>query len=412
MAFPKNFLWGSSTSSHQVEGGNFNNWSVWEKSESRIKNLESRIKEPGFKNQFPPYVFDKWPSPSDIENYISGKSADHYNRFQEDFDIAKSLGHTCHRLSIEWSRIEPKEGEFDEKEIKHYQQVVSALKERGIEPFITIWHWTLPLWLRDKGGLLAKDFPEHFARYSEKIVKPLSKLGVKFWITINEPNVITGASYLKGQWPPQKKNYFAYNKALKNLIYAHKKSYSAIKKIDASLNVGIAKNQIFAEAKGFFNKIIKHLFNQYWNFNFLNKIKNHQDFIGLNHYFHKTIGGNNKNEKTSDMRWELYPKAMYSVLKDLEKYNKPVYITENGLADMRDKHREWFIKESLKNIHQAIEEGIDVRGYMHWSLLDNFEWDKGFWPRFGLVEIDHKTLERTIRPSAYKFSEIIKQNDL
>ncbi len=143
LEFPKNFYWGAATSSHQVEGNNRNDWSEWEKSGDRIKDLEKRglIKKYG------------------LENYISGQACDHYNRFREDFDIAKSLGHNAHRFSIEWSRVEPEEGKFDEKEIEHYRQVILALKERGIEPFVTLWHWTVPVWFAQKGGWLNKDAP-------------------------------------------------------------------------------------------------------------------------------------------------------------------------------------------------------------------------------------------------------------
>ncbi|MFC1700992.1 family 1 glycosylhydrolase [Patescibacteria group bacterium] len=133
---------------------------------------------------------------------------------------------------------------------------------------------------------------------------------------------------------------------------------------------------------------------------------NHQDFIGLNYYFHSR----KKNKEVSDMGWEIYPKGIYHVLKDLKKYNKPIYITENGLADSKDEKREKYIKSHLKWIYRAIKEDVDVQGYFYWSLLDNFEWDKGFWPRFGLVEIDYKTLERRIRSSAYKYSEVCRNN--
>jgi len=122
--------------------------------------------------------------------------------------------------------------------------------------------------------------------------------------------------------------------------------------------------------------------------------------------------GQDENKKVSDMGWELYPEGIYYLLKDLKRYNKPIYITENGLADAQDKHRQWFIKESLNSAHKAIQEGVDVRGYFYWSLLDNFEWDKGFWPRFGLVEVDYKTIERKIRQSTLEYAEICRINKI
>ena len=393
--FPKNFLWGAGTSSHQVEGGNVNDWSKWEKG-----NAEGLAKKS--ETYWQPWQKEKFPEMLQSRNYISGRACDHYHRFKEDFDIAKELNHNAHRFSIEWSRIEPKEGFIDEKEIEHYRQVLIALKERNIEPFVTLYHWTLPNWLAEKGGWLNPKTPYYFDRYVKIISENLFDY-VNFWITLNEPSLYASNSYLKGNWPPEKKSIFKYFRVVNSLVKAHKLAYRALHLIDLECKVGIAKNNIYFENIPFIN--------YFWNKYFLNKIKNEQDFIGLNHYFHQTLFGN-KNESVSDMGWGIYPEGIYRVLKELKKYNKPIYITENGLADKDDQKREKFIKDYLIWIYKAIEEGVDVRGYLHWSLLDNFEWDKGFWPRFGLVEVDFKTFERKIRPSAYKYAKICKNNKL
>jgi len=393
--FPKNFLWGAGTSSHQVEGGNVNDWSKWEKG-----NAEGLAKKS--ETYWQPWQKEKFPEMLQSRNYISGRACDHYHRFKEDFDIAKELNHNAHRFSIEWSRIEPKEGFIDEKEIEHYRQVLIALKERNIEPFVTLYHWTLPNWLAEKGGWLNPKTPYYFDRYVKIISENLFDY-VNFWITLNEPSLYASNSYLKGNWPPEKKSIFKYFRVVNSLVKAHKLAYRALHLIDLECKVGIAKNNIYFENIPFIN--------YFWNKYFLNKIKNEQDFIGLNHYFHQTLFGN-KNESVSDMGWGIYPEGIYRVLKELKKYNKPIYITENGLADKDDQKREKFIKDYLIWIYKEIEEGVDVRGYLHWSLLDNFEWDKGFWPRFGLVEVDFKTFERKIRPSAYKYAKICKDNKI
>lgn len=409
LKFPKNFYWGSATSAHQVEGGNHNDWSEWEK--INAKRLSKEAKE-----KWQPWQQEKFPEMFNPENYISGRACDHYHLYEQDFDIAKKLGHNAHRFSIEWSRIEPEQGKFNEKEIEHYRKVILALKKRGIEPFVTLWHWTNPLWIRDIGGWENKKITDYFERYAEKISNALGE-NVKFWITLNEPEIYASNSYFAGVWPPQKKNLFAYLRVLNNLIKAHRKAYGVIKKANSNSKIGIAKNNIYFEAyqNKLVNRVLKKFIDWWWNFYFLNRIRNHQDFIGLNHYFHNRINyGFNKNEnkKISDIGWELYPEAIYYVLKDLKRFNKPIYITENGLADGGDKKRSWFILESLKNIGKAINEGVNVRGYLHWSLMDNFEWDKGFWPRFGLVEVNYKTLERKIRPSALQYAKICKTNEL
>ena len=406
--FPKNFLWGASTSAHQVEGGNLNDWTEWEK-----KNADRLAKEAGKK-------WEKWqqgnfPEMFRPENYISGRACDHYNRFEEDFDIAKELGHNAHRFSIEWSRIEPEEGKFDEKEIEHYREVIQALRERGIEPFVTLWHWTLPLWLAEKGGVRNKNFADYFELYSSKMAESLGT-EVKYWLTINEPEIYALNSYYRGRWTPQKKGVFNFYSTVNSLACAHRRAYHAIKKVNPSSMVGVVCNlSDFKSSEGIINVILKVFFERFWNHYFLNKTKTSFDCIGLNFYFHNRINyglNKNTNEVISDTGWDLHPEGIENVLVGLKKYNKPIYITESGLADKDDKNREWFIKETLAAVSRALLNDVNVQGYLHWSLLDNFEWDIGFWPKFGLVEIDYDTMERKIRPSALEYARACKSGEL
>ncbi len=411
LQFPIGFLWGAATSAHQVEGNNHNDWSEWEK-----ENAERLARESEKTFSWNPHWQQFRSEATNPQNYISGTACDHYHRFREDFDLAKSLHHNTHRLSIEWSRIEPEAGKFDEKEIEHYRQVILALRERGMEPFVTLWHWTLPLWLRDQGGILAPHFAEHFARYTEKIVTTLGA-HVTFWITLNEPDVVSSHAYLKGAWPPQKKSFFLTLRAWHALKLAHKKAYQIIKQLTPKAQVGIAKHQVRFEMSRptIPNRILKSGADWLWNRHFLNLIKNHQDFIGLNHYNRNVINngfGKNPNAIQTDFGWEYWPDSIYQALIELKSYNKPIYITENGLADASDLLRQKFLPAALAAVHRAIEEGIDVRGYFYWSLLDNFEWDKGFWPRFGLIAVDRTTQTRTIRPSALADANICEQNAL
>ncbi len=376
-----------------MEGGNINNWSQWEKENAKwLTKKAGKYWENWQKKKFPEMFEEK--------NYISSRTCDHYHRFNEDFDLAKEMGHNAHRFSVEWSRIEPQKGKIDEKEIEHYREVVLALKKRGLEPFITLYHWTLPLWLSDAGGWLNPRSPYYFDRFVKIISEKLFDQ-VNFWITINEPNVYASNSYLRGVWPPQKKSFFKYFKVLNNLAEAHRLAYKSLHLIDLDCSVGISKNNVFFE-KSF-------LYDYFWNKYFLKKISGKQDFIGLNYYFHHSFFKKRKLPKT-DMGRGYYPKGIYHLLKDLKKYKKPIYITENGLADKDDKQREKFIKEHLFWVYKAIKEGVDVGGYLYWSLLDNFEWDKGFWPRFGLIEVDYKTFERRVRKSALSYAEICKRN--
>jgi len=418
LEFPKNFFWGAATSAHQVEGGNYNDWSEWEKA-----NAE-RLAEEAHK-KWQPWQQEKFPEMFEPENYISGRACDHYSRFEEDFDIAKSLGHNAHRFSIEWSRIEPEEGKFDEKEIEHYRQVILALTAQRVEPFVTLWHWTNPLWIRDIGGWENKKTIEYFLRYVAYVIK-LTGIGdtVKFWIPINEPSVYVGHGYVIGTFPPQVKSFARANKVLKNLIIAHRQAYKLIhKELGNEVAVGAVHNYHYHTPFRRWHPLdllATKVFHYICDVRSSKWAKDCEDFIGLNYYYRDTVkfvfgGGRfglidikNPNKEISDIGWDIYPEGVYRILKDLKKYGKPIYITENGLADSKDGKRAKFIKEHLCWIHKAIEEGVDVRGYFCWSLLDNFEWDKGFWPRFGLVEIDYKTLERKIRPSAWEYKKIIE----
>ncbi len=383
LEFPKGFYWGAATSSHQVEGNNHNDWSEWEKSETRIKDLKRRG------------LIEKY----GLENYISGQACDHYNRFREDFDIAKSLGHNVHRFSIEWSRVEPEEGKFDEKEIEHYRQVISALKERGIEPFVTLWHWTMPVWFAQKGGWLNKSSPQYFERYVEKTIRSCDDLNIKYWITVNEPVIFTSHSYLRGIWPPQQKSFLNSFKVIRQLVKAHKLAYKILHMIDGNCQVGIAKNDIYYKSN-----FLTHYFDDSY---FTSMVREFQDFSAIN-YYRSSSAFKKRYLTVSDTGWRIHAEGIYHILKRAARYKKPIFVTENGLADATDKKRTEFIIEHLYWVAQAIREGVDVRGYFHWSLMDNFEWDKGFWPRFGLVEIDYKTLERKIRPSAWEYKRIIE----
>ena len=397
LKFPAGFLWGASTASHQVEGGNHNNWSEWEESPQRLAQLEK----------------DGLLARYGKDSFISGIAADHYNHYEEDFRLAKELGHTATRISIEWSRVEPREGHFDPEAIHHYRSVISSIRKHGMEPFVTLWHWTMPIWFRDKGEFQNKANAGYFTRFAEKMASEFTD--VTFWVTLNEPEVYTFHGYLDGTWPPQKKSLIQALRVIHNLIYAHRLGREKIKKANPAARVGIAKHNIYFEAyqERLWNVLLKKLTDWGWNCYFLNHLSGAQDFIGLNQYFHNRINGKtnqNDNLQVSDMGWELYPEAMYYALRDLKRYQLPIYVTESGLADEGDRQRLWFIKETLKNVHRAISEGVDVRGYLHWSLMDNFEWDKGFWPRFGLVAIDYSTQKRTPRPSAWAYKDICQDN--
>ena len=408
--FPKDFLWGASASAYQVEGGNVNNWSEWEK-----KNSSRLAKEA--ENKWLDWQKEKFPEMFKEKNYLSGRACDHYNRFEEDFDLAKEGKHNAHRFSIEWSRIEPKEGEFDKKEIEHYRQVVKAIKDRGMEPFICLWHWTNPLWLGEAAES-KKNFSFYFSRYARRMVEELGG-EVKFWLTLNEPTSVIASGYISGAWPPGRKNIFQALRIYKNLAQAHKEAYWEMKKINSDFQIGFA-NILHSfrpyRENNWLDKLAVRVGKYLVNEKFLNLTGDMNDFLTVQYYFHNRFKFPRKirlgDKDVSDLNWEIYPKGLYDILVDLREKKLPIYITENGLADSDDLRRSEFIREHLFWIKKAIDEGVDIQGYFYWSLTDNFEWDKGFWPRFGLVEIDYKTLKRKPRRSFYEYKKIIENNGL
>jgi len=382
LRFPKGFLWGTATSAYQVEGG--------------IENSD-------------------W-----SRDFSAGKACNHYNLYEKDFDLLKKLNQNTFRLSIEWSRIEPREGEFNKKEIEHYRRVLEALRFRGIKAMVTLHHFTLPLWFSKIGGFANKKSVFYFSRFARRVFDEYHNLA-DFWQTFNEPLIYASQGYLEGIWPPQKKNPVLFLKVIKNQILAHKKIYEIFhaQKSGNVILVGIAKNNVYFEPfnpRSLLDKASCSLARYFVNEYFLDKIKTHLDFVGLNYYFHDKIKfphpKRNENKIVSDLGWEIHPQGIFHVLKDLKKYNLPVYITENGLADKKDVLRKNFIKDHLYWTHKAIAKGVDVRGYFHWSLIDNFEWEKGLGPRFGLIEIDYETMRRRPRSSAFYYAKICRKNQL
>lgn len=371
MEFPKRFLFGAATSAHQVEGNNIHSdWWAWEQSTSGV--------------------------------HQSGKAADHWNRFREDFALAKNLGHTAHRLSIEWSRIEPRPGEFNKKALEHYREVLLELRKQNIKSFVTLHHFTNPEWLAQKGGWETGYAVERFEIYVRYVSQQLGEL-VDFWVTINEPMVYASQSYWRVKWPPQKRSLISMMRVIGNLAKAHRSVYRILKMVHPNIPVGFAKHLVAyipEHAKRLDSQMFVKIKDWWFNKRFFSLTRGAYDFIGVNYYF-PGINWQTWHGPKSDLGWPVYPEGLTHVLKGMKRYKKPIYITENGIADADDSRRADFIREHIRAVRDAIAQGVDVRGYLHWSLLDNFEWADGFAPRFGLIEVDYSTMERTVRPSAY-----------
>lgn len=289
------------------------------------------------------------------------------------------------------------------------------MQKKGLVPFVTLWHFTLPIWFAKKGGFAKRDNVGFFVRYCEFIVSHL-KPYCKNFATMNEPMVYSTMSYMWGQWPPfEIFKLEIFFRVLRNIIHAHNEAYTEIKsKNGEDVVISIVKNNMYMHVSKYSKwNIMHHIFSKtshwFWNDYILNKTRKHLDVIDINYYFHTEYGKNEKYLK-SDMGWDLYPEGLYHVLKNVKKYKKDIRITEAGIADEHDMYREQYIKDMLCNVHRAISEGVPVKGFMYWSLLDNYEWSHGYSKKFGLVAVDIKTKERKIRPSAYAYKKICESN--
>ena len=412
--FPAGFYWGCATASHQVEGNcTKNDWWAWEQEGGHIH-----------------------------DGTVSGIACDHYNRFEEDFALAQELGHNAHRLSIEWSRIEPEEGRWDMAEVDHYRRVMESLHRHDLTPFVTLHHFTNPLWFRDRGAWLDPQAPDLIARYAGFIAKELGDL-VPFWFTINEPLVVVTESYLIGNWPPQRNDMAEAMMAARHLLLAHARMYQAVKEATTHRpQVGIVLNMPYLEPKNpdspgdvAMCEMADAVFNQYF-LTGIDKgvfpppmgqgeeapgVKSTWDTIGLNYYYRIRIsedflakgaeyGEPPLGAKLSSMGWEVYPEGFHHMMKRLAPYGRPIYITENGFPTEDDDARCRYVLRHLQQMHRAISEGADVRGYLHWSFTDNFEWAEGWVPKLGMIAMEPGTLNRKPRPSAYLFRDIARSN--
>ncbi len=412
LKFPKKFLWGASTSAHQVEGGQRNQWTVWELDNAR--SLATRA----------PYRFDELENWSVIareaknpNNYVSGRGVDHYRRYAEDFDMLGQMGLNSFRFSIEWSRIEPNQGTWDAKEIEHYRTYLRELKKRGITPVVTLFHFTLPVWFAELGGFEKRRNVKYFVQFVEKVFEELGR-ELKYVITINEPTVYVSQGYEQGNWPPNQSSGKLAFRVLENLILAHKKVYALAQGSEHArrLKLSMAHHVVYFYP-GDDARLTR--MTTWWkdfqeNAWVIRRVRKQSDFLAVNYYqafrIYGTRAHNSEVLTQNDLGWDMQPDLLEYLLKDLwEQHRLPIMVTENGVADADDAKRIGWLKESIAAMHRALQSGVKVIGYQHWSLLDNFEWDKGYWAKFGLVAVNRRTMERSLRQSGEWYGKIVKR---
>jgi beta-glucosidase len=417
-SFPRGFLWGTATASHQVEGNNKNNnfW-AWEQ-------------EPG----------------NIINGHKSGLACDWWGgRWQEDFDRIVETNQNAHRFSIEWSRVQPTPDRWDDDALEHYRQMLQRLTEKKITPVVTLHHFCDPLWISEIGGWENPATAELFAAYVERTVEALSEY-TNLWITINEPNVLATYAYVLGYFPPGKKDLRLLGMVYTNLIKAHSKAYQVIHQIQPTARVGIAINyrslkpavrwnpldriMVYLNSSVFNNPVPNALKSGVlrlpWSQTRLPEAKGTQDFLGLNYYTREYIAFSLLKPDYAFMRTSFRedaevsttgfianePEGMFEALKWALKFEVPIIVTENGIEDKEDIVRPSYIIQHLHQIWRGVNFNWPIKGYFYWTLVDNFEWERGWTQRFGLWELDIETQARRKRPSADLYAEICQQNSI
>lgn len=423
LSFPTGFRWGVATASHQCEGDTTNNqWYVWER-DGHIKTGD-RV----------------------------GRACDWWATTDQDFTTAQHMGLNALRLSLEWSRIEPRPGEWDVAAIARYRTMLTDLRTRGIEPLVTLHHFTHPIWFEAQGGWLAPGAPERFARYAAFVVAELGDL-CDFWCTINEPNVVAIMGYQIGDFPPGHRGDFRGTvQAQAQLARAHAAAYQVIHAAQPAARVSWAHHyNIFdpAHPANPLDRAVAALqdaaFNDFFPravltgqsvFPFslfagdLRAVRGTCDFVGLNAYARDLVafdlryplevfgrrftapGAPQGDLGVGHLYSEAYPQGLVRLIQRVAAFGQPIYITENGIADASDRLRPWLLVAAVRAMHQALAAGADVRGYYHWSLTDNFEWAEGWGMRFGLIALDPATQIRTPRRSAALYNAIAHANAL
>lgn len=410
--FPPDFLFGVATSSHQVEGNNTrNDWWAFEQEPGRIEN-----------------------------GHRSGRACDFWSRYAEDVALMKTLGFQAHRLSIEWSRVEPERGRFSEEALEHYRRILRAHREAGLKTFVTLHHFTLPRWVAESGSLMAEANLRAFEEYAARTVRALRGLA-DAWNTINEPSVWAYMGFLRGEFAPGQRSLRLWGEAMLAILKAHTAAYRAAKAEDPNTPAGLVHNvPIFRAghrwdpldrvmawlADGFFNRpVLGALETGVVKGPRIQKekvpgLEGSTDFLGVNYYHQIWVNWwrarsprfGAPGERLSQMGWASYPDGLLPALRRCGALGKPLYITENGVGTEDDAWRIGFLRDHLARVAQALGEGLDVRGYFHWSYIDNFEWSRGWGPRFGLVAFDPETLERRPKPSARFYGDVIRTREL
>jgi beta-glucosidase len=417
LQFPRGFLWGTATASHQVEGNNrSNDWWEWEGQPGRIAQGDR-----------------------------SGLACDWWGgRWKEDLDRAAQGGQNAHRLSVEWSRIEPAPGVWDEEALSYYREILGGMAQRSLRPMVTLHHFTNPCWLAERGGWENDETIGRFEAFVRKVASVMADR-VDLWCTINEPNVYAFEAYVEGLFPPGKQDLGAAFRVMHNLVRAHARAYHVLHEVAPRSQVGVAHHyrgiqpDSASPLDALVARLQSRLFNEaipraVWDGKLrllpgvvsIPEARGTQDFFGLNNYttdqvtFDLRRPGELFGRRFFSDRAELspggfiadVPQGFFAALRWARRFGLPIYVTENGIEDAQDRLRPKYLCEHVQKLWQAVNFNWPVRGYFHWTLVDNFEWERGWTQRFGLWALDPQSQERRARPSARLYQRICQENAL
>ncbi|TMK21613.1 MAG: glycoside hydrolase family 1 protein [Actinobacteria bacterium] len=422
LRFPPGFLWGSAVSAHQTEGGNANSdWWAHELARGTTAH------EP------------------------SGAACDSYHRYREDWGLAASSGQNAVRFSIEWARIEPAPGVFSTEALDHYRDVIGTARDLGLTPMVTLHHFTNPLWFAERGGWTSDDAPDVFGQYARAASVALGDLW-SMACTINEPSVVSIVGHLMGYFPPQGTDLVTAHVVAANLLRAHAAAADAVRRSGAPAGPALSVNEFGAADSSPEAKRSRDYLRHWWVGMWIDALRTGRvtgleipdrqlpglagssDFVGIQYYTGMVVGRGAEGAaraalpvsrpdrdvpdavrspaRRTQMAWAWYPDGLGLLLDDVATIGIPIYVTENGIATADDDERIEFTALHLERIHAAIARGRDVGGYFYWSLLDNFEWNEGYRPTFGLVAVDRKTMQRTPKPSLTWYGGVARANAL
>jgi len=386
-AFPDRFLWGTATAAHQIEGGNVNNdW--WQFEHDPASNCAA----------------------------VSGDACDSFNRYPEDIGLVADLGLSAYRFSLEWSRIEPEEGEFSVVALDHYRRMAALCHERGVTPVVTFHHFTQPRWLAAAGGWEWLHAADRFARYCERATAHLGDL-IGMACTINEPNVVSTMGWRLGLFPPRVRDRLRRDVVNQALVTAHRFAVESIRSGPGDAPVGLTLSMTDYQLQPGGEQWLERLRRPSEDV-FLEATAG-DDFIGVQTYTRMRVGPEGplpgqQGVPTTQMGYEFWPEALEACIRRAVATTGglPVYVTENGIGTDDDAARIEYVGRALAGVARCLDDGLDVRGYFYWSLLDNFEWVLGYGPTFGLVAVDRATFERRPKPSAAWLSGVAADNRL